>query len=435
MPKYGWTTLISVCLLSGCGSLTGPPSITASRTFYNEAIHDTSSQQLLLNIIRVKNYEVPNFIDVSEADATVSFNTGTSGGFSGIGAQPGIRSVSAGTIAGAVSAITGTFTYGDSALVRYAPVQGYPLIQQVSSPIAPQSIVRMFNSDFGLADVLEFSVDRLAPGFEDNYVAQDRMVMLDQLGAIVLASGVDPSGNGGRGRSKAGAARGGGDTASNQNLNVILHAEALHVGRGIAGPGCPFADQSPSVAAAKLWTGLRHLYHDSTANMITLRGDPSPSFFFTTRSAVGALKEAEVDAIYFTSPEDAAQIRALNAVAPCRINDNIFYFNPPPPDRTQQAVNVMWRSYIGDTLYPNVDKDIRDRAIYRDTHRAFIIVEESPGAPQNAYVAVNRRGIWYWIDDDDFVSKANFALLNEIVTIQAVPEQKQPLTPSISVGR
>ena len=39
----------------------------------------------------------------------------------------------------------------------------------------------MFNSDFGLADVLEFSVDRLAPGYTDNYVAQDRMVMLDQL--------------------------------------------------------------------------------------------------------------------------------------------------------------------------------------------------------------------------------------------------------------
>ncbi|HEY0146784.1 MAG TPA: hypothetical protein VGB93_11705, partial [Methylovirgula sp.] len=146
MPKYSWMALVGVSLLSGCGSMTGPPSITASRTFYNEVIHDTSSEQLLLNIVRAKNYETPNFIDVSEADATVSFTSGVNGGLSGIGAVPGIHSTSAGTIAGQVGGVTGNFNYADSALVRYAPVQGYPLIQQASSPIAPVSIVHMFNS-------------------------------------------------------------------------------------------------------------------------------------------------------------------------------------------------------------------------------------------------------------------------------------------------
>ncbi len=440
MRRYGWIALAGVGLVSGCGSLTGPPSITASRTFYNEVIHDTSSEQLLLNIVRAKNYETPNFIDVSEADATVSFNTGVNGGLTGLGAQPGTRSVSAGTIAGQVGAVNGTFTYGDSALVRYAPVQGYPLIQQVSSPIAPESIVRMFNSDFGLADVLEFSVDRLAPGYLDNFVAQDRMVLLDQYGAIVLAAGLEDMPGAsprGRGHSKGAPerpSRGESDDASTQNLNVILHNEALHPSRGIAGPDCPFADQAPdpNVAVAKLWDGLSQLYRDTTPNVITLRGNASPDFFFTTRSAIGALKEGEVDAIHFATPEEAAQIRTLNDAAPCRVNANIFYFNPPR--LAQDEVDAMWRTYLTDALFPRIDQDVRNRAIWRDTHRAFIIVEQSPGAPQNAYVAVNKRGIWYWIDNDDLVSKANFALLNEIVTIQAVPETRQPLTPSISVG-
>ena len=437
MRKNGWMALAGVCLMSGCGSLTGPPSITASRTFYNEVIHDTSSEQLLLNIVRAKNYETPNFIDVSEADATVSFNTGVNGGLAGIGAQPGVRSTTAGTIAGQVGAISGTFTYGDSALVRYAPVQGYPLIQQVSSPIAPESIVRMFNSDFGLADVLEFSVDRLAPGYKDNFVAQDRMVLLDQFGAIVLAADVeDVAGGHGRGHSgMADGLRGGGDDAPKQNLNVILHNAALHPGGGIAGSDCPFMDQAraPEATVAKLWNGLRQLYPRSAANVITLRGAASPNFFFTTRSAIGALKEGEVDAIHFASPQEAAQIRALNSAAPCRINANIFYFNPP--HLTQDEVDVMWSTYLTDALFPRIDQDIRTRAIWRDTHRAFIIIEQSASAPENAYVSVNKRGIWYWIDNDDLVSKANFALLNEIVTIQAVPETRQPLTPSISVGR
>ncbi|MEJ0051158.1 MAG: hypothetical protein WDN02_08130 [Methylovirgula sp.] len=439
MPKYSWMALVGVGLLSGCGSMTGPPSITASRTFYNEVIHDTSSEQLLLNIVRAKNYETPNFIDVSEADATVSFTSGVNGGLSGIGAVPGIHSTSAGTIAGQVGGVTGNFNYADSALVRYAPVQGYPLIQQVSSPIAPVSIVHMFNSDFGLADVLEFSVDRLAPGYTDNYVAQDRMVMLDQFGAIVLAAGAEEEGSGGgkrhRGSAAAGPSRDSAEDSSTQNLNVILHPGSLHPSGFIAGRDCTFAEQSPDAAVTKLWSGLRQLYRGSAANMITLRGAATSDFFFTTRSAIGALKEGEVDTIHFATPEEAAEIRALNNAAPCRINANIFYFNPPADKRTPDEVNIMWSSYLADALVPRVDQDIRARTIWRDTHRAFIIVEQGPGVPQNAYVAVNKRGTWYWIDNDDLVSKANFGLLNEIVTIQAVPETRQPLTPSISVGR
>ncbi len=439
MPKYSWMALVGVGLLSGCGSMTGPPSITASRTFYNEVIHDTSSEQLLLNIVRAKNYETPNFIDVSEADATVSFTSGVNGGLSGIGAVPGLHSTSAGTIAGQVGGVTGNFNYADSALVRYAPVQGYPLIQQVSSPIAPVSIVRMFNSDFGLADVLEFSVDRLAPGYTDNYVAQDRMVMLDQFGAIVLAAGAEDVGGAGSGRRRGGApagpSRGSAEDSSTQNLNVILHPGSLHPSGFISGRDCAFAEQSPDAAVTKLWSGLRQLYRDSASNMITLRGTPTSDFFFTTRSAIGALKEGEVDTIHFATPQEAAEIRALNNAAPCRINSNIFYFNPPADRLSQDEVNVMWSSYLSDALFPRVDQEIRARTIWRDTHRAFIIVEQGPGVPQNAYVAVNKRGIWYWIDNDDLVSKANFGLLNEIVTIQAVPETRQPLTPSITVGR
>jgi hypothetical protein len=54
--------------------------------------------------------------------------------------------------------------------------------------------------------------------------------------------------------------------------------------------------------------------------------------------------------------------------------------------------------------------------------------------PSNAYVAISRGGYWYSIRLDDRTSKNNFALLNEILTIQASPEKSPQLTPSISVG-
>ena len=53
--------------------------------------------------------------------------------------------------------------------------------------------------------------------------------------------------------------------------------------------------------------------------------------------------------------------------------------------------------------------------------RVYILVVESVDVPSDAYVTVVRRGKHYSILDDDGVSKRNLELLNQILTIQAVP--------------
>jgi hypothetical protein len=58
----------------------------------------------------------------------------------------------------------------------------------------------------------------------------------------------------------------------------------------------------------------------------------------------------------------------------------------------------------------------------------------SQSQPENAYVAVYDKGSWYSIPIDDKVSKLNFALLAQLMTMQAIPSPSPPLTPSLSVG-
>ncbi len=62
----------------------------------------------------------------------------------------------------------------------------------------------------------------------------------------------------------------------------------------------------------------------------------------------------------------------------------------------------------------------------------LVAVSDTP--PENAFASVNHGGKWYYIFDDDEVSKRTLALIIQINTIQAIPTQSAPLTPTISVG-
>lgn len=435
-----WGALACALALCGCGSVIGPTSITASRTFYNEVIHDTSSEQLLLNIVRAKNYETPNFVDVSEADTTVDFAGSVTGGASNIGGKPG---PTGGTLYGTIGTVGGTAAYGDSALVRYAPVLGYPLIQQVSSPIAPDSIVHLFDSDFPLASILEMSVDRLTPGYADYYLASDRMILLDQYGSIVLTAAHVSAARWKGHKDSSGEPQ---NAGNDQDLNIILQSRAPAPTFSFLRNECTLQSENPAMNVKNLWAGLVRLYGETpTAKLLSLQGDASGgAYFFRTRSAVGALKLATTPEVYITTPEEADQIISYNKSAECRLNGgeqnlgNLFYFNSrlsgadgPSPE----AIEEDWEHFFTQALQTNIDDAVRRDTAERDGRRVFILIERTSSPPSNAYVAISRGGYWYSIRRDDETSKNNFALLNEILTIQAVPEKTPALTPTIPVSR
>jgi hypothetical protein len=76
--------------------------------------------------------------------------------------------------------------------------------------------------------------------------------------------------------------------------------------------------------------------------------------------------------------------------------------------------------------------------------RRFILIIEGDTPPEQtgvrpfvSYQAIDPadgRNKWYYIDDDDRISKSNFALLLELFTIMATPSETPPVQPSINVG-
>ncbi len=62
------------------------------------------------------------------------------------------------------------------------------------------------------------------------------------------------------------------------------------------------------------------------------------------------------------------------------------------------------------------------------THQGLIKIRTSAVAPAEAYVAVHYRGIWYYIDDNDLVSRGYFTLIGTLFALQPVDApMAQPL--------
>src|SRR5579863_5645603 len=159
-----------------------------NRTDYNEAVHDTNVEQLLLNIVRVHDSEIPTFMDMVELDEANAVSAGISGGPSNIGAVPGSLGDS---LFGTVGAVTGSASISDQPIAKYVPLSGFSLTQQISTPISLGAIAKFTNSSWPDSTLLYYSFQRLTPAYLDFYRALDTLLALDSYGAITLESGAD----------------------------------------------------------------------------------------------------------------------------------------------------------------------------------------------------------------------------------------------------
>jgi hypothetical protein len=170
--------------LTGCQIL-GPFSISQGRSSYNKVIEETSKEQVFLNVVRVHSHAPTFFMDVSEVDAQVLAQGSVTGGRAALGAHAG---TSGGTLAGSTGSVLGSFEYQEAPIIRYLPLQGQPLVQQIATPITVDSISYLSDSNWPLASILTFAVNSLTLAYEDYFPALNAIIELDQYGALVLVA-------------------------------------------------------------------------------------------------------------------------------------------------------------------------------------------------------------------------------------------------------
>lgn len=134
--------------LAGCQSL-GPSSISAGRPAYNTAVQQTSNEEMLLNIIRLRYRDTPLFLQVSGIAANVSTEIGLNGG---------AEIPSTGTTLGSVAA---TGSYLDNPTVTYAPLQGEEFVTQLLTPVRLDTLLLLIESGWSIERVLRLCANRL----------------------------------------------------------------------------------------------------------------------------------------------------------------------------------------------------------------------------------------------------------------------------------
>ncbi|MHC5028787.1 MAG: hypothetical protein ACYTGR_18715, partial [Planctomycetota bacterium] len=123
--------VVAIGLVTGCADTRGPELVVNSHIEYNMAVSQVLKEELLLNIVRRRYMEAPQFLNVSSINSNLSTT-------SSIGAGADVGDVGDLNIVGAD--VDGSVTFSDSPTITITPRQGEDIASQLHGPL-PVSVI------------------------------------------------------------------------------------------------------------------------------------------------------------------------------------------------------------------------------------------------------------------------------------------------------
>jgi hypothetical protein len=470
-------------LLSGCQSV-GPESIQEGRPQYNEAIQATTGDQLLTNIARVYLNETPLSLEVSQIVAGTNATGSLGGSVSGLGIGKKGGPFRAGSLT--YGALMPMLSYSEQPSVTYQPISGAALVQEFTKPVPVSLITDLNGSSWPILSILEMVTTKITDRQDDYGAALNAIAALDNLNAIDLAS-VNSSGSGEAAAKPPPAGQSNSQPDSDPNTLVLyfipptscvekqlalgewrlllniydITPTALVVRKAavpdaskdrIACPGTLDNDIAKTIGVIELNTTSRR----STGSPKTVAALQQARRRLTTYSGYGILKSVSES---FYTPAEIIQVITPDRFAKIKsepwnktgeqwytlLKEDICYPSSTEtsrclnlsldPDKINDYVDGIIQAFRPSAERPelytaNGDPTTEDNLNQR---RRLILIEVSHSAPEDPFRMIVRNGVYYYIAGDDYISQKNFALLQLVISVQAVA-QTPPPQQSISVG-
>ncbi len=385
-----WVSSV-IALQSGC--VAGPTALRASRINYNQAIQETTSEQLLLNLVRLKYRDVPFFLEVSSVSAQFTFNGSLDASVSineNIGPNPRNPDV---------YGISGGVGYAERPTITYAPLQGEDFVERLLSPLSIDTILLLARSGWSLDRVLRMTVQRIndldnasnassptpivAPTFEEFRQMTHLLRQLQMAGAVQI-----------------------GYETSETEVSDPIAADSI----------------SPRDVIDALQSGYR-----------LRRTDQGGEFVVTTTTTTPVL---EIVQAWMTSDEVSELLEMLN-LQPGRSRYALTVAaGAPQTAGPYESLAVETRSLMGVLFYLSqaieapksheklgwvtrtVDEN-SERFDWAKVTGDLFQVRYQASRPAHAAVTVRYRGWWFYIDDSELNSKSTFALLSQLFALKA----------------
>lgn len=140
--------VVATLVLAGCQL--GPSKIESGRAAYNMAVQQTTLEERLLNLVRLRYRDAPMFMSLSSI--TTSFDFSVAGNISGeLGDDGDILGLGAGAV------------HSERPTITYTPLGGETFVKQLMRPVSLDTIVLLLYSGWSFDRVLRTCVQ----GFGD----------------------------------------------------------------------------------------------------------------------------------------------------------------------------------------------------------------------------------------------------------------------------
>jgi hypothetical protein len=320
-PAVAAGLTVAVC---GCQYL-GPQSINYGRGRYNDIIHETSTEQTMSNIVRVYNHDLPQFMDVTEVDATVTASVSANGASSNIGAShtPNVKTATT-AIMGQVGTAGGTINYSETPTIRYQPLLGQPLVAQLVTPVSADALGYLYDSTWDPAPLLDFAAAYLTMDTHEFYPALDTIKELHDMEAVELAAATTTAPSGGDDSSGTDKkAKSGGNDA------LVFYLLSYHKD----------ADVGQRQRVLQLWVRMLRLYAPVQKKFSSTMPDVCQQIGLA-RLDEKTLKDWDVNIAKHVVGTDAEKMQLLQKARACLPRDVALRIVPSPLYATAKAVTI-----------------------------------------------------------------------------------------------
>ena len=351
--------IISICLLSSC---VGSRHLVDGQLAYNEAVREASDKEMLLNIVRIRYHDTIEFLSINSINSTISFSLSANAGVSvGSGDNRGSATTAAG--------------YSSTPTISFSPQRGEQFARKLTDPVSVtvivylSSVIRDAHQIFRLLVTRMNGLDNLEGEVDDGFVSVTRTLA---------------------GYQYAGTA------------DIGFSEQPF-----LSTPPIPVDKVSTGDMLSALREGLT-IREDTEHGQIVFQQSKEQPRLYVSPGASGRdaflaqlglspdRREFPIE-LNFREYEKAGD-QALVISTRSLLQSMAFLsqgVEVPPEHVSSGIVQSLW-------LHPSTDP-----ARMEDVFQ----VEYSKEQPDNASVAVQHRGYWFYIRDNDVVSKRSFSLI------------------------
>lgn len=153
MSSQHWRIIFVVGMmiinLSGCASF-GPKTISPDRIDYIQEIGESWKKQMLLNIVKLRYFDPPTFLDVSSIINQYGLESQINADARWYWPASSITGSSAGT--------GGYSRYSDKPTITYTPLSGQKFTKNLLTPIPPVAVISLVQSGWPIDMIFSFAV-------------------------------------------------------------------------------------------------------------------------------------------------------------------------------------------------------------------------------------------------------------------------------------